>query len=187
MVRHQIWDIIKSILSVYHICIHHKSKTIVGSNFSTPNDGKKVCKSQRQQIATKVHNVWLKSIFFENKNYCVQNGAQYRMIGRILYLAVPTSWLYDLMDWILCSDDWWHVQTWQMLCGLKQYWLTWISQLQLQLSSSSSSSIVKCILQSLFATMTNVFTEQIFLLCHLTRCAIKITYWPLFFPQNISV
>ena len=34
-------------------------------------------------------------------------------------LAVPISRLYDFMDWILCSDDCWHVQTWQMLCGLK--------------------------------------------------------------------
>ena len=34
-------------------------------------------------------------------------------------LAVPISRLYDFMDWILCSDDCWLVQTWQMLCGLK--------------------------------------------------------------------
>ena len=50
------------------------------------------------------------------------------MIGRILYLAVPTYWLYNFMDWMLCSVDWWQVQTWQMLCGLKQYWPTWISK-----------------------------------------------------------
>ena len=29
---------------------------------------------------------------------------------------------------MLCSVDWWQVQTWQMLCGLKQYWPTWISK-----------------------------------------------------------
>ena len=49
----------------------------------------------------------------------MQNGAQCWMIGRILYLAVPTSRLYYFRDWILCSDDCWLVQTWQILCGLK--------------------------------------------------------------------
>ena len=28
---------------------------------------------------------------------------------------------------MLCSDDCWHVQGWQMVCGLKHYWPTWIS------------------------------------------------------------
>ena len=50
------------------------------------------------------------------------------MISRILYLAVPTYWLYKFMDWMLCGVDWWQVQTWQMLCGLKQYWPTWMSK-----------------------------------------------------------
>ena len=62
------FGIIKSILSVYHIWNHHKSKTFVKGNFSTPNEGKKVCTSQRQQIAKNKHNEWLKSIFLERKN-----------------------------------------------------------------------------------------------------------------------
>ena len=58
----------------------------------------------------------------------MQYGAQCQMIGIILYITVPTSRLYDFRNWILCSDDWWQVQTWQMLCGLKQYWPTWMSK-----------------------------------------------------------
>ena len=74
--------------------------------------------------------LWQKSIFLDMKNQCVQNGSKFRLICRILYPAFPMSRLYYL-TWneysMLCSDDCWHVQGWQMLCGLKQYWPTWIS------------------------------------------------------------
>jgi hypothetical protein len=35
------------------------------------------------------------------------------------HISFVIQTLYDFMEWILCSDDCWLVQTWQMLCGFK--------------------------------------------------------------------
>ena len=55
---------------------------------------------------TKEHISWKEELMYAK--WCTMSN-----------LAVPISRLYDFMDWILCSDDCWLVQTWQMLCGLK--------------------------------------------------------------------